>query len=137
MTTQQFLIKLGLVSVVIAGLILLMGAFSQDWSAHLKIGFYLQFFYICLYLPTFMIAKKAAQSTNKQLFTGIIMLSVLLKLVVSITVVFWYHKVFHPQGPLFLLPFFLVYIIYTIFESQFMIKLGKNDTKRETISTYR
>ena len=137
MTLRQFLVQLGVLSLIIAGLLFISGNISASWSANNLIGYYLQVIYIGLFLPTYLVARKASQSTNKQLFTGIIMLSVLLKLALSIAVVVWYHKVFKPQGPLFLLPFFLVYIIYTIFESQFMIKLGKNDAKRKSIPTHR
>jgi hypothetical protein len=36
-----------------------------------------------------------------------------------------YRKVFSAQGKDFLLPFFIVYFAFTIFETYFMIKLAK------------
>lgn len=134
MSFIQFVLQLFFVSMAIVAFIFLFGLFSIDWAQNNLLGYYAVVGFIILFLPTFYIAKKSAQSANKQLFTGIIMLSVLSKLVVSIVMVFWYHKNFHPSGPLFLVPFFLVYIIYTIFESQFMIKLGKDDSKRKSVS---
>lgn len=133
MSFKQFIYQLSIISLLIIALIYLAGLFSNDWARNSSLSYFSIIFFVLLLIITFLIAQKSSQSSNKQLFTGIIMLSVLSKLFLSIGLVFWYHKLFHPIGPLFLVPFFLVYIIYTIFESRFMIKLGKDDAKRKSI----
>jgi len=133
MSFKQFIYQLSIISLFIIALIYLAGLYSNDWASNSRLGYFSIIFFVLLLIITFLIAQKSSQSSNKQLFTGIILLSVLSKLFLSIGLVFWYHKIFHPSGPLFLVPFFLVYIIYTIFESRFMIKLGKDDAKRKSI----
>ncbi len=50
-----------------------------------------------------------------------------LKIISSVVFVLYYYKQFQPASHLFVLPFFLVYTLYTIFELYFLTKLFNND----------
>lgn len=67
----------------------------------------------------------ATKSTDKSLFSRIFLVSIFLKLMFCILLVVGNLLLAKPDNYYFVLPFFLVYIIYTIFEVNFIIKLAK------------
>jgi hypothetical protein len=73
----------------------------------------------------FFLANLAAQSTNKLLFNNVIMASVFLKMMAAVVILFIYKKLYHPQSNVFLIPFFIAYFFFSIFETYFMVKLSK------------
>lgn len=82
-------------------------------------------FFILWTLLMFFISRKAAQNENKNIFTNAILGFTFAKLFISAGIVYAYFKITEPESRLFLIPFFGVYLIYTIFETYFMMKLGK------------
>jgi len=62
---------------------------------------------------------------NKHIFTSIILGSTLGKMMLSIILVALYYKFAMPTSKVFVIPFFIVYLIFTSFETWFMMKLGK------------
>jgi hypothetical protein len=73
----------------------------------------------------FFLANLAAQSTNKLLFNNVIMASVFLKMMAAVVILLIYKKLYHPQSNVFLIPFFIAYFFFSIFETYFMVKLSK------------
>lgn len=73
----------------------------------------------------FLLAIKAAVSKDKNAFTSLIIGFTFAKLLLTVALVLVYKKIANPEGALFLVPFFLIYIVFTIFETVFMTKLGK------------
>lgn len=69
----------------------------------------------------------AAKSSNKHDFTNIIMGFTMGKMVLSFMLIFAYLKLMEPEDKIFILPFFSIYLIYTIFETYFMMKLGRTN----------
>ncbi|MEO1517296.1 MAG: hypothetical protein AAFV95_19880 [Bacteroidota bacterium] len=81
---------------------------------------------LCLLL--FGIGRGAAMSDNKHSFTNVIVGSVLGKMGLCVMLVLTYSKLAEPTSKWFLLPFFLIYVVYTAYECYFMIRLGKMQT---------
>lgn len=66
-------------------------------------------------------------SSNKNLFTGFMFLFIGSKMMLSVILVISYNKFALPTSKIFILPFFLVYLFYTIFELHILTKLSKMD----------
>ncbi len=71
--------------------------------------------------------RNAARSSNKNDFTNIIMGFTMGKMVLSFVLIFAYLKLVEPADKIFVLPFFSIYLIYTVFETYFMMKLGRTN----------
>ena len=67
-----------------------------------------------------------AKSSNKNLFTTIVLGFTFSKIFLSLIVVLGYYQLAQPTSKLFLLPFFIVYLIFTIFETYLMMQIGQN-----------
>ncbi len=95
--------------------------------AYIEFAWWAQLFFAALCVAIFSIGKKTASSPNKNAFTGVIMSTLFFKMLVAACLILVFNKQSQPTSTLFLLPFFLTYLGYTIFETSFMIKLGKSD----------
>lgn len=73
----------------------------------------------------FYAGKYAARSPNKHLFTNLIMGFTLLKMMIGGGLVIGYQMLFRPQDKIFVLPFFLIYLIFTAFEMVVMIQQAR------------
>ena len=62
------------------------------------------------------------KSENKYSFIRLVMVNVMIKVLASIATVWIYFKLYTPDNKFFLLPFLLVYLIFTIFETSFLIR---------------
>lgn len=90
--------------------------------------FSLGFFYVFNILM-YVLAKILVRSSNKFAFSHLIMSSMMLKMMLSVVIVMQYRKMMQPDTHLFVLPFFLIYFISTIFETYFMVKVAKTPDK--------
>ena len=80
---------------------------------------------MALTLAMFTVGRITAKSSNKSLFTGMVLGFTFGKIFLSIVVVIGYFKFGNPPSRLFILPFFIVYLIFTIFETYIMMQVGK------------
>ena len=72
----------------------------------------------------YLLSQKAIASTNKMAFIQLVMGNVLFKLVFIITIVAVYFKFVNPESKLFVLPFMIIYFIFTVFETAFIYKIA-------------
>lgn len=84
------------------------------------------FFFIGFSLAMFFAAKRLAKSPKKEHFINLILGMTILKMLFSFVLIAAYSHWAHPASNLFALPFFGVYLIFTIFETAFMIRVGKS-----------
>lgn len=71
------------------------------------------------------IGLRAVDSPNKNLFTGVAITSIFMKLVLILAFLFTYQAVVEPTSKHYLFPFILLYLVYTIFETSVMMRLSK------------
>lgn len=94
------------------------------------------FSWICLAFFTlftlfmFFIGKQTAQNRNKNLFTGAVLALTFGKIMLSFVVVFFYFKFGQPDSKAFLIPFFITYLVFTVYETYLMMKLGKQKVEK-------
>ena len=124
MTGRRFFTQLLLLTALTGGILFFLQIFTifhpGKWLGITGLAFF-----ALLSLSMYHFAAKAAISKDKNAFTRLIMVFTFVKLLLSVSIVVVYSKTIQPEGKFFILPFFLVYLIYTIFETGFMTKLGK------------
>ena len=86
------------------------------WTSHI--------FFILLTMIIYYGASFLAFSENKNYFSGMVLLVILTKMLSCVLIVVGYHQRMNPKSQLFLVPFFIVYVFYTVFETYFMSKIG-------------
>ena len=126
MTPRQFYLQLIFVS---AGTAVLLFFVNQlpSFHAYAFLSWLSVLFFILLSLLMYYAGRRAARSSNKHQFTNTIMAFTMGKMMICILLILGYLKLAEPATKLFVLPFFGVYLIYTIFETYFMTRLGRMD----------
>ncbi len=124
MTLQKFLTQTLLLTLALFGLLRwlqsqpsLEGMGSMTWYS---LGL---FFTLTLALYFFARPALAKSARFVPLFMGF----VFGKMAVSILLIVLYVKLAQPSNRLFLLPFFLNYLAYTIFETAFLMKMARRN----------
>ncbi len=124
MNRRKFSFQLVLLTIILTGAVLMLQYFpvfrpSTGFSL-VSIGFF-----FLLSLVMFLVAAQAAVSKDNNAFTRLIILFTMGKLFLTIILVVVYKEVLNPESNYFIIPFFGIYITYTVFETIFMTKLGK------------
>lgn len=74
-----------------------------------------------LYLHKLM---KAANSTNKNIFIQTVMVNIFVKMVSILMIVVIYYKIYNPKDKIIIIPFLVIYLLYSVFETYFSYKLA-------------
>ncbi len=81
--------------------------------------------FVAISVGLFFAGESAAKSSSKMAFNNLITASVLGKIVLSMVALLIYFKTVKPADRYFVLPFLLVYVVFTAYETWFMLKLAK------------
>lgn len=85
-------------------------------------------FFVLLCALIFWLAKMASQSKDKYAFVRLIMSNMMIKMLLAVAIIVVYTRVVDIETNLFILPFFVTYIGFTIFETVFLFRLSKLGT---------
>lgn len=124
MSQRQFFIQLGILSLGATILLFFLNRLAQLQPYSILSWISLAAF-MALSALMYLAGRRAALSDNKNDFTNAILGFTMGKMFLAILVVFGYSQLARPPDKLFIIPFFAVYLIYTIFETYFMMKLGR------------
>lgn len=118
---------MGRLSVLTAGLLLVCYLLSTRLPEVFLWDFLLLTVALFFFLSTgiFYMGAKAAMSKDSNAFTRLIMVFTFGKLFLSALLVIGWVKLKAPENMLFVVPFFAIYIIYTVFETNTLTHLGK------------
>jgi hypothetical protein len=132
MAHRHFLQLLAAITFGLCLLVFLIG-FYAHLALYRDIFFISILFFVSFSIVTYMLGKQAAESTNKFAFTNLTLVFLFGKLLFSVVIIVGYKEIANPESNLFVLPFFLVYLCYTAFETYFMMRLAKiNNHKSNT-----
>lgn len=81
-------------------------------------------FFLIFAVIIYFWGHNAALSTNKNAFTGVVMVSIFGKMLLAILLIVVYTKIQTPDSRLFVLPFILVCLYFIAFEAYFLTQLG-------------
>lgn len=98
---------------------------------YLDLSIYSSIMFIVHSILLYMYMFKSAKSSDKQLFISLTLANMLVRVVCSIVLLIVYKKLFNPVDGKFIIPFLCVYLIFTIFESGFMVGLAGEKPKKE------
>ncbi len=82
-------------------------------------------------LAIYFISIKFIYHSNKYLFGNIILISTFVKILLSMATIFTYYYFKSPESKLFILPFLVVYLIFTIFETIFLVQINTSESGRK------
>lgn len=111
------------ISTVLAAFFLWLNRFPQ-FSVSQYFTWGILAFFILLTLAIYYVGKQLAVSNDKYAYNRLILLVVMTKMMLCVLFVVVYIKEMEPTNKFFLIPFFLIYFVYTIFEVVIMTKLG-------------
>ncbi|MCB0546336.1 MAG: hypothetical protein KDD19_02055 [Phaeodactylibacter sp.] len=124
MSQRSFFIQLGALSLVTAILLYFLNRQPQ-LQAYSALSWISLGAFVSLSVLMYLAGYRAAMSENKNDFTNAILGFTVAKMFLAILVLIGYTQLARPQDKLFIIPFFGIYLIYTIFETYFMMKLGR------------
>ena len=124
MTRRRFYFRLvGLTAVLV--LFVLLSQLVSVFQPHFVFSLASVAIFAAVAVLLFNLGVKTAVSKDKNAFTRVVMASTFIKMFLALIIVIVYHRLANPEGAYFVIPFFVVYFAYTIFETQFLSKLGK------------
>ena len=127
MTAKQFFIQLAAISALAALSLLLLHQVSA-FQGHngLSWGSWLGFILMTILL--YYAGLRSARSANKNDFSNTVLGFSMGKMMLAALSLVVYAKVAQPTNKLFIIPFFAIYAIFTVFETIVMTKLGRTSS---------
>ncbi len=129
MIKEQF-IKWHLWALICSVVFLVIQYFIPKISIHYWISIWSLIFFSLLSIALYVISIKFIDHENKQLFGSLIMLETFLKIIMAVVLVFVYYKIFQPANKYFIIPFFAIYFIFTVFETIFLVRINIHGSKK-------
>jgi hypothetical protein len=86
-----------------------------------------QFFFVALSILSFYGGKYFVHQKSKNTFSTFLMGLIMFRLLCSVAIIIGYFNIVKPTSKLFLLPFFVVYLVYSIYEVYFLSKIGREN----------
>jgi hypothetical protein len=129
-TAKAFYLQLALVTLIAAATAYGINTFPQFADvqpiAWISLGIF-----VLLSVVMYYAGRKAAFSDNKHDFTNVSLGVTIGKIFIAILFILGYNQLMQPDSRFFIIPFFLMYLIYTIFETYIMMKLGRLNTQTD------
>lgn len=124
MESSAFYKSLSLVTIILM-VILLAISYLPPFKGILAISFVSLAFFIALSIIVFYLGNAAAKSPNKNRLTQLIMILVFVKLFCCLFIIIIYDRLFEPRTNFYVLPFILIYIVFTVFEVNMLSKANR------------
>lgn len=74
----------------------------------------------------YILSERASKQKNKQFFLQIVMINTMIKMFSSVVLVIGFYYLIKPTTNKFIVPFLVIYLIFSIFETYFMMKQSRN-----------
>lgn len=123
MSERQFFWQLGLLSTGVCCIIGLLN-FIPFFSTYQQLSWLSILLFVMISMTMYYLGRWAIEHSNKHLFTSLLYGFMGGKMLLSVILIYVYNLMAQPETKLFILPFFLVYVFYTVFESYFLIKIN-------------
>ncbi len=126
MRTKTFFIQLFLVSLFTLPAVYLTHR-NPAMREHLPFSLGIVAFFVLFSTGMFYAGRRAVKSQNKNDFTNVSLGFTAGKMFLTLGLLMVYTKVLNPSNNWFVFSFFGLYLIYTLFEMAFMIRLGRSE----------
>jgi hypothetical protein len=81
--------------------------------------------FVSLSIGIYYLGVQAINSANKYSFNNLVVINMILKMIVSVLIILIYKQINEVESRGFIIPFLVIYLSYTIFETYFLTKLAK------------
>jgi hypothetical protein len=125
MSSKTFYKLLVSVSLLTVAILFLLSQFFPVLKSYSDLGWLSFILFFTITIMMFFFGKQAIDSPSKMMFSNVSMAFLLMKMLLSIMILVLYKKLAHPASNTFIVPFFIVYLIFTIFETYVMLKLTR------------
>lgn len=125
MNISKFLILFGVTLVIIAGLLYMM-SFNDKMFMYLDVSFYAIPAFSLLSIGVFFATVLLDRNPEKSIILNIVFLNVMLKILITAAVIAYYYNFKQPDDGIFVVPFIVVYVAFTIFETYFMSEQARS-----------
>lgn len=107
-------------------LILYLMSFNEKIYEYIDIAYYAIPSFTLLSLIIYFLTEHLEKQANKSMLLNLVIINVMFKFLIAIGVVLIYHKLRNPEDGIFILPFIIIYVVFTIFETYFMSVQAKS-----------
>lgn len=131
MTKGRFYSTLAILSIIVSiGMALLLQTSLLQAYSGITAGSII--FFVLLSIVVYHLGFRIAHLENKNAFTSFIMAFIFGKMMLSLIFLACFYILSQPSNKYFLVPFFLVYLCYTIFETYVLSVVGNMEVKTST-----
>lgn len=99
---------------------------NEKINTYIDIAYYAIPSFTLLSILIFFLTEHLEKQPNKGMLLNLVIINVMFKFLIAISVVVIYHKLRSPEDGIFVLPFIIIYVIFTIFETYFMSLQAKS-----------
>lgn len=125
MSTSKFF-QLLLMTIGILVAIMYFMSLNEKIYEYIDIAYYAIPSFTILSVTIFFMTEYLEKQSNKGMLLNLVIINVMFKFLIAIGVVLIYYKLRNPENGIFVLPFIIVYVIFTIFETYFMSLQAKS-----------
>ena len=125
MTTSRFFQLLILTILILVAIMYLM-AFNEKIAEYIDIAYYAIPTFSLLCIVIYFLTEYLEKQSNKGMLLNLVIINVMFKFMITIGVVLIYLKLRNPDDGIFVLPFIIIYVLFTIFETYFMSLQAKS-----------
>lgn len=118
---QLLFLTIGILAVVLYFM-----SFNKKILEYIDIAYYAIPSFTLLSLLIYFLTEHLEKQDNKAMLLNLVIINVMFKFLIAIGVVIIYHKTRSPQDGIFVLPFIIIYVAFTIFETYFMSVQAKS-----------
>jgi len=125
MSVSKFFQLLFLTIAILVGIMYFM-SLNAKINEYIDIAYYAIPSFTLLSIAVFFLTEYLEKQPNKGMLLNLVIINVMFKFLIAIAVVLIYHKLRSPDDGIFVLPFIIIYVIFTIFETYFMSLQAKS-----------
>ncbi|MDX1407278.1 MAG: hypothetical protein R3330_04070 [Saprospiraceae bacterium] len=125
MTTKTFWSLLGGTILLAALLLLALDALLPASDAVSQFTMICTAVFVMINVLAFFLGTGAARSANKYRFIHLMMILILVKMMICVALVLIYVRIGQPASKLFVIPFLMIYVIFTVFEIYVLQKVAR------------
>lgn len=121
---KKFIQQLGICLILVIAMIQFLNT-SPLFKPHQPLYWFSLFVFVLISVMAYLFGIRTFNSQNKYDFSNLFIIITISKLLIFLITFVLYQILAEPQNKLFILPFFAIYLIFTIFEVYLLSKIGK------------
>jgi len=124
MKFRSYLLYLSIVNIMTYGLLLYTDSFDRT-RPFFNVGIISLILFTVFSTGLFVLLRYFSKHPNNQLFLSGTVFNMFFKMLFSVGILMLYYVIKKPDDGAFVIPFLVVYVTFTIFETFFMLKLAQ------------